>query len=177
MTNSVHVPHPCLEIFPCLLNWRLSKGMTPRCHCLMHWPGGGTPSCQEVRQERGVKNGRGGEMGALREDEKWAGRAGETSSTKCQPLFWSEHFYSFCDRSGRLRWSHHMYVTALNSSGRCPFQKWFLWYVVNNSYIVAGDPIQAIILFKLLRTYNRVSTLDAFLINYSETQSLHAIYL
>ena len=43
--------------------------------------------------------------------------------------------------------------------------------------VSAGDSIQATILFKLLRTYNRVLTLDAYLISYSERKSFHSVYL
>lgn len=131
MTNSIHSPHPCLEIFSCLLNWHLSEGMRLcPCHRLMHWPSGCTPSCHEGRQVREVKIIRGGTGGGggggLRKMKNEQEEKGKYLQPNATILIWTL-LQLIWQTSRLLRWSHPMYVTALNSSGRCIFQKVSLW--------------------------------------------------
>lgn len=131
MTNSIHSPHPCLEIFSCLLNWRLSEGMRLCwCHRLMHWPGGGTPSCQDGRQVREVNTIRGGAggggRGGLQKVKNEQGEKGKHLQPNATILIWTL-LQLIWQRSRLLRWSHPLYVTALNSSSWCIFQEVSPW--------------------------------------------------
>lgn len=123
MTNSIHVPHPCLKICSCLLNWRLSEGMrlcrVSLLDALARWRHSFL-SGRETSKRREEYRGGGGEPSGKMKNEQ--GEKGKHPQPNATILIWTL-LQLFWHQRRLLRWSHPMYVTALNSASWCVFQK------------------------------------------------------